>query len=428
MGIASIRMTGFVVFRALLPSLRFQSPRILEDLLISFGYAIFALSQLRHAGVDIPTIFATSAVVTAVLAFSMQDTLGNLLGGIAVQLDNSIQIGDFVKIDDVVGKVVQIQWRSTHLETPNWETVVIPNSRLMKGQFTVLGKRQNHPVQWRRWIKFAVDPKTPPAKVIEQTELALLEANIRNLSQHPHATCAVLGFEEGNIHYVVRYFLNDIAEDIGTDSTVRVCIFNALQRQGIRIAEPQRTSNIVSHDEEHFNTVQTRDQARKLTMLKRVDIFQTLTEDELMQVVHGVQYAPFAKGDWLTRQGKTAHWLYLIASGEAEIIRENGNGNHTKIAELTTGQFFGEMGLMTGEPRSASVLAKTDLECYRVDKETFQALLLERPKLAEEITQIMAARQELTNHLIQADARPPLTLHPQRELLNKVRAFFGLKD
>jgi small-conductance mechanosensitive channel/CRP-like cAMP-binding protein len=425
-GISSIRLTAFVIFRLILPLFKFQAPLILEDLLTIFGYSILALAQLRHVGIDVSTIFATSAVVTAVLAFAMQDTLGNVLGGIAIQLDDSIEIGDVIKVDDVIGQVSQIQWRSTQLQTPNWETVVIPNSRLMKGQFTVIGKRQGEPVQWRRSVRFSVDPKVAPARVIELALQAMMESSIAHVSHNPAPSCVVLGFDEGNVQYAARYFLTTPTEDIGTDSGIRVCVFNALQRHGIRIAEPQRTSNVVARDEEHMEIVALRESKRKLAILDSVDIFHSLTIDERLQVAKASIYAPFANGEWLTRQGKTAHYLYVIATGEAEVLHEAADGTQTHIANLGAGQFFGEMGLMTGEPRSASVRALCNMECYRVEKATFEQLIKARPEIAEDVTRVMANRKQLTNAVIASDTRNVVAIHPQQDLLKKVRAFFGV--
>src|SRR5690606_10443581 len=109
---------------------------------------------------------ATSAVLTAVIGLSLQDTLGNLLGGLALQLDSSIQVGDWVKLGDVSGRVSEIRWRYTAIETRNWETVVVPNSIVMRSQVTVLGRRRGSPLQWRRWVHFQVDFRTPPNDVI----------------------------------------------------------------------------------------------------------------------------------------------------------------------------------------------------------------------------------------------------------------------
>ena len=148
--IALIRIAGFAFFRLVLPKLGKPLPRIIEDLAIIVIYTIYGLSQLRHAGVDFTGILATSAIITAVLAFAMQDTLGNVLGGLAIQLDNSVRVGDWIQMDGLSGRVIDIRWRSTAVETRDWQTVVIPNSQLMKNRFMILGRREGAPQQWRR--------------------------------------------------------------------------------------------------------------------------------------------------------------------------------------------------------------------------------------------------------------------------------------
>jgi small-conductance mechanosensitive channel len=168
--IALIRLIGFALFRLLLPLMGRALPRIVEDVVILVLYVIYGFVQLRGAGVDLSSIVTTSAILTAVIAFAMQDTLGNLLGGLAIQIDNTIQVGDWVAVDGLQGQVRDIRWRSTLIETRNWETVVIPNSQIMKGRVHVLGKREGRPLQWRRNLRFMVDPRVPPARVIATVE------------------------------------------------------------------------------------------------------------------------------------------------------------------------------------------------------------------------------------------------------------------
>ena len=131
-GIALIRLSGMLAFRIVLPAARVATPRIAEDLVIILLYFVWIVVRLRATGMDPSSLLASTAVITAVIAFAMQDTLGNMLGGIAIQLDNSITIGDWIRVDDTIGRVIDIRWRSTSIETRNWETVVIPNSALMK--------------------------------------------------------------------------------------------------------------------------------------------------------------------------------------------------------------------------------------------------------------------------------------------------------
>src|SRR5438105_1872522 len=150
--IALIRLLGFALFRLFLPLMRREPPRIIEGLAIVAVYVVYGFAQLRGAGVDLSSILTTSAILTAVIAFAMQDTLGNVIGGLAIQIDNSLQVGDWVRVDDVSGQVRDIRWRSTLIETRNWETVVVPNSMMMKGRVAILGKREGVPLQWRRQL------------------------------------------------------------------------------------------------------------------------------------------------------------------------------------------------------------------------------------------------------------------------------------
>ena len=107
--IALIRLSGFAAFRLLLPFAGSHPPRIVEDLAIVGAYVIYGLAQLRGAGLDLSSIVTTSAILTAVIAFAMQDTLGNVLAGVAVQLDHSVGIGDWIRVDSVSGRVRDIR-------------------------------------------------------------------------------------------------------------------------------------------------------------------------------------------------------------------------------------------------------------------------------------------------------------------------------
>lgn len=427
--IAAIRLCGFAVFRLALPALGAQSPRIVEDLVLTAAYVLYAIVEARQSGVDLSHIIATSAVVTAVVAFSMQDTLGNVLGGLALQFDNSIRVGDWIRIDDVTGRVVDIRWRSTAIETRDWETVVVPNSMLMKSKFKVLGQRHGQPLQWRRWIRFNIDPGVPPARIITIAESAVKDAVIANVALAPQPSCVLLGFEQGNLNYGLRYWLTDLGADDPTDSAVRTHLFTALQRAGLRIAEPQQTEHSIAENEHHAEAVRSREVKRRLHALKGVDLFATLTEDERRMVADHLQYAPFARGDVITRQGNISHWLYILISGEAEVSVEGDDKSRRSLGILRAGRFFGEMGVMTGTPRTATATAHTDVECYRLESSAFQELVLSRPALAEDISRIVASReaglQEAQHDMLERSAVNKVSAY--QELLQRVRRFVGLE-
>src|SRR5437016_4932550 len=330
--IALIRLFGFGVFRLLLPLLGRDLPRIIEDLAIVVAYVVYGFVQLRGAGVDLSSLITTSAILTAVLVFAMQDTLGNLLGGLAIQLDHSVRVGDWVRVDDLVGRVRDIRWRSTLIETRNWETVVIPNSALMKSRVGILG------------------------------------------------------------------------------------------------AEPQHTTHAIQRDEAHAETVRRRELTRRLEMLGKVGLFAGLSENEKAEVAERLQYAPFARGDVITKQGNTAHWLYIMAFGDAEVLYEPPSGPPQVLALLQPGQFFGEMALMTGDARTATVVAKTDVECWRLDRASVQQLLQTRPEIAEEVKRVIGARRGELERAREAFTASAVDASAARQgdLLGRIRRFLGL--
>ncbi|MGH8691245.1 MAG: cyclic nucleotide-binding domain-containing protein [Burkholderiales bacterium] len=425
--IALIRLAGFAAFRLLLPVAGTQPPRIVEDLAIIAVYVVYGFVQLRGAGLDLSSIVTTSAILTAVLAFAMQDTLGNVLAGMAVQLDNSVRIGDWIRVDNVSGRVRDIRWRSTLIETRNWETVVIPNSMLMKARVEILGQREGAPLQWRRILDFMVDPGLPPARVIAIVDDEMRELSIPNVARTPAPSCVLKGFEEGNLRYQLRYFLTELLEDDLTDSMVRVHLFASLQRAGIRVAEPQRTVHAVNRDEAHAETVLRRELTRRLQALGSVGLFGALSGDDKADIAERLQYAPFARGDVITKQGNAAHWLYILAYGEAEVLFEPPGGMPRVIGAVRAGEVFGEMALITGDARSATVIAKTDVECYRLDRASFQELLLGRPETAAEIKRVMGARRSDLDEARQAFADAPAEAESGGRFVQRVRRFFGMR-
>ena len=426
--LALIRLLGFTLFRVLLPLAGKNPTRIIEDLAILLVYVGYGFAELRAAGVDLGSLVTTSAILTAVVAFAMQDTLGNVLGGLAIQIDNSVRVGDWVKVDDVTGRVCDIRWRTTLIETRNWETVLIPNSQLMKGRVAILGRREGAPRQWRRILTFMVDPGVPPARVIAIVEDEMRELAIPNVARTPAASCVLRNFEFGNLRYELRYWLTDILEDDSTDSMVRVHLFATLQRAGIRVAEPQHTVHAVQRDEAHMETVKKRELTRRLQVLNAVPVFAALSEPEKADVAERLQYAPFARGDVITKQGNPAHWLYILAFGEAEVLFEPAGSPPQAIGSVRAGEFFGEMALLSGNGRSATVVAKTDVECYRLDRASFQALIASHPELGEQVGRVVGTRTPDLEHARAAYAAiRPAPVVADNGFVTRMRRFLGLR-
>jgi small-conductance mechanosensitive channel/CRP-like cAMP-binding protein len=431
LGVVFIRLAGLAVFRVGLPALHVATPRIVEDIVVIGGYLLWGMVRLSYAGVELSSLVATSAVITAVLAFAMQDTLGNILGGLALQLDNSLEIGDWIRVDEHSGRVVEIQWRYTAIVTRNGEKVVIPNAQLMKGQFVVIGSAEGAAPgtgRWRRWIAFNVAYDVSPARVIQAVAEGTAEAQIANVARGPAPSCVAMAFEPGSVRYALRYWLVDPQDDDPTDSAVRCHLLATLQRNGWRIAVPDHSVHLVQEDEAHRQAVWQRELARRLKALAGIELFASLDETERRKIAERLVYAPFARGDVITRQGATAHWLYILASGEAEVWWQAPGGERRLVSRLPPGSIFGEMGLMTGAPRAATVVAGSDAECYRLDKASFEDIVHERQAIAESMAAILAQRQHAYGEAQEAfrkEQREPAAR--RADILQRMRDFFGLK-
>ncbi|HZS09746.1 MAG TPA: mechanosensitive ion channel family protein [Blastocatellia bacterium] len=426
---AFINLLSILIFDAALKSIHIQAPRILRDLLIALAYVGAALALLSRGGVSLSGIITTSAVISAVIGFALQDTLGNIMAGVALQFERTITVGDWVKIDQQVGRVVEIRWRYTAIETRNWDTVIIPNSVLMKAQVVLLGRRDGVAKNHRQWVYFNVDFRVTPTKVISAVDQALQAEALRGVATEPKPHCILFDFRESYCHYAVRYWLTDLAVDDPTDSLVRTRIYFALKRMGIPLSIPAQSVFVTKESEGRKEFKQEQELDRRMKALAKVELFQALTDEEKKWLAERLRVAPFTKGEAMTRQGAEAHWLYIITKGSAEVQVTVNGGQSRSVATLGAGDFFGEMSLMTGEKRSATVVALEDTECYRLDKEVFQDVLHERPEIAEHISQILVERRlglEAARDELDAEARQNLMSREKGALIGRIYQFFHL--
>lgn len=429
-GLAVIRFLGLAFFNVALARVNLRISGILGDILVIMAYIGWAFFRLNLAGVELNHLFATSAILTAVLAISMQDTLGNLLGGLALQMDNSLEIGDWIRIDDLSGQVTDIQWRFTALLTRNGEKVVVPNSQLMKGRYYVLCDKHQIQPAWRRNISFNVDLAVSPGKVISLVQGDIADASIPNVADHPAPNCVLMDFGPGYAHYVLRYWLLNAQADDPTDSDVRIHILATLQRNGIRLATDDHTIHLVEEGAAHREEVESREMQRRLQAINSIELFARLSDDEKQHLAKQLIKAPFARGDVITRQGAIAHWLYIVVNGEAEAWWQPPEGPRRLLEKRGPGSVFGEIGLMTGAPRRATVIANTDVEAYRLDKAGFQSIIEQRPELADTLSGILERRLQRFAELEQGYAQGQNELAQRTPgsaaIGRKIREFFGL--
>jgi small-conductance mechanosensitive channel/CRP-like cAMP-binding protein len=428
-GVATVNLLAALFFGVGVDFFRPQTPRILRDLCVAIGYIGVVFWLLSRAGVTLSSIVTTSAVITAVIAFALQDTLGNIMGGLALQLEGTIRVGDWIRVDKTEGKVKELRWRHTAIETRNWDTVVIPNSVLMKGEVTVLGRRTDQPLQHRQWVYFNVDFRVPPPDVISAVNDALQSVEIECVATDPKPHCIAFEFKESYIQYAVRYWLTDLGADDPTNSRVRHRILFALKRAGIAPSIPAHAIFMTEETEEHKGLHQEKEINLRLKALQGVELFHTLEQDELRMLAERLRYAPFVHGEAMTRQGAIAHSLYVITQGSGEVFITE-NGLQRTVATLHSGDFFGEIALLTGAPRTATILALEDTVCYRLDQEGVHELLHSRPEIAEHISHVLARRKvelDAVRENLDADARAKMMANTQKDFFARISKFFGLR-
>lgn len=427
--LAFIGIIATIVFSSLLPRVRVLVPKIVQDVVVAGSSLIAVFVLASRAGVNLSGIIATSAVLTAVIGLAFQDTLGNIVGGLALELDDSVSVNDWIKVGDVSGRVTEIRWRYTAIETRNWETVILPNSALVKGQVTILGRREGQAIQLRRWVYFNVDYRSAPHDVIELVHGAVRGVPIENVAADPQPECVLMDLGDSSGRYALRYWLTNIARDDPTDSVMRARIYYALRRAHIPLSMPAQAVFLTQESTERKREKSREDQERRLEALRNVSIFSGLSEEERHFLAEHLHSAPFGPQEIMTRQGAVAHWLYVIMKGEASVRVSVAGGAESEVARLGPGDFFGEMGLLTGERRSATVVALTSVDCYRLDKSAFEVLVEKRPEVTAQIADLLAKRRVELGAIREdlEDAEKSLRIS-QTDLLYKIRSFFGLDE
>jgi small-conductance mechanosensitive channel/CRP-like cAMP-binding protein len=431
----AINVLAIGLFDLTLRVCRIDYPDILHDVVVGAAY-LAALGFLMHrAGVNVTSIVATSAVVTAVVGLSLQATLGNVVGGISLQLDDSLNEGDWIELENKTqGQVKKIRWRHTVIETRDWDTLIVPNGQLMTQAFRVLGKRAGQPLQHRMWVYFNVDFRFSPAEVMRAVNGALQAAPIQGAATEPKPQCICYDLARDTRdsfgYYAVRYWLVDIARDSQTSSLVRERIYAALKRAQIPLAIPATTVFVSPDDMEHRDRKRARELDSRNAALAAIELFANLSDDERRILAASARLAPFSAREVITRQGATAHWLYVLLKGTALVRVANNAGEERQVAVLESPNFFGEMALMTGQPREATVIAETDVECLRVDRKDLERIIKDRPEVASEISAVLAARRvELlaVREGLDSDQKRARLDNEHSRILNAIQNFFALK-
>ncbi len=402
------------------------TPVIFRDVVQAVVYFVVAILTLHTVGVEPGSILTTSALLTAALGLALQDTLGNLVNGLALQMQRPFDVGDWVEYDGVgpptVGKVTEVNWRATSLMTHDMVEVIVPNGLLAK---TSLRNFSRPSMVSRKHVSVTSGYDVPPERVHEVILAAMRDTE--GVLADPAPSVVTRQFCDAWIEYSVFYFIDDMPSLVTIEGRVRNRIYYAFQRAGIEFPFPTRTLHVHEVSEETKKRGDDRELEKRDRALRCVDFLDVLPAPAHRALASEVGVKMYAAGEIIVREGEKTSELYIIDKGEV-FVEVNKQGGVVPVATLRAGTFFGEMSLMTGEERKATVRAASQCTLLVVDHDAFHHTIAASPEIVERMSEILARRQdELEEAVLSSpDRKSEPMVDRSARLLSQIRGFFNL--
>lgn len=413
-----VRLCEFLLQRAAIVTRRSAPyPRLLIDLLRAALFAAAAVAILLFV-LERPAegLIATSSVIIAVVGFALRNIIGDVFSGIALGIEHPYRIGDWIETAQAsAGRVVEIGWRTTRLVDRNGVALIIPNGLIAGYRLTNYGDGEQ---DYRTSLRVPLDPMVPIARAKRILLAGALDAARTNPGLRPDVV--LQDYSEGAAAYLVYFRVPDYGHENACRDVVASCILQALHYAGLGIAR-------AGHDVLVIRGSAVSEQSRCIALLRRMDLFLSFNEAELGELALHMQEQAVAKGTTIVRQGEAGDSLYVLAEGALDVRTDRGSSGEIVIDSMAAGDVFGEMSLLTGQPRSATIVASTEAVVYEIRKEYLEPILHGRAEIAGELATVMARRQALNAERSRTRDAPQVSLPQNREdVLSRLRMFFGL--
>lgn len=392
-----------------------QVPSFQRDLLSILIFTIFALAALRIVfRIDVSSILTTTTVLTAAIAFAMQTTIANIFSGFYVQNDANLRRNTWISIKDhdITGEIVNVGFRYTTLRTLDNRKVMVPNNYIMQNIVLNLGTR-GEGAKTAVHLKVGLGYDLPPEKAIDIMSRILAEES--HIMKDPKPLVVVHDFLDSSIEYDLKYFLDDYSSSQTTRGSVLKKIWYAITREGHSVPFPHREI-ITKSPREPFSV----DDKTVLAVLKRTEILQSLGEEEFRQLSERVHVKVFGTGEVVVRQRDEGDSLFIVRRGLLNVYVDDA-----EVGSLREGEVFGEMSLLTGERRKATVAAASEVHLLEISKEDILPLLRANPDLLEKLSSILAQREEMNLERKKREALSRAGTGRKDAFRSKLKAFFG---
>jgi len=371
-------------------------PKLLIDLsrlfLVLLGTAI-VLATVWNA--DLAGLVTALGVSSIVIGLALQDTLGSVMSGIALLFEQPFSVGDWLQVGDLVGQVIDINWRSVRLITFEREMVIIPHKLISSEVIRNFSRPQ--PIHAER-IQIGFSYKDPPnlAKYVLRT--TALET--QGILSDPEPYIFTLGYDDSAITYEVKFFIEDYADLEEIRDRFMTRVWYAAQRNNLNIPFPIRTLY-------HFHGPTSRAEGSKkfVESLDSIPDFVPLERDQknLKTLSPEINLKHFGAGECVIQQGCPNNALYIVIVGEATMTVIDQNGYEQEVLQIKTGEFFGEMTLFSGEASMISVIATQDLELMMISANEVDKMIDRQPNFSREISQVLEIRRRAVYNALQAN-------------------------
>ena len=379
--------------------------------------AFFIIFKSQYPQIELAPLFTGSAILGIVVGLALQDTLGNLFAGLALQVDHPFEVGDVVVITNRgQGVVESVSWRGVRLRTFQNKLLVISNAALGKETIEVAPQNNLN----ARLVNFNTVFSSSPAKTAQVVRDAIRQVD--NVSTKMRPIIRIRDFGQSSLDWEIKYWPENYAKFNDTDALIRQRIWYAFQREGISFSFPTRTVYMAAQPE----AISVEEQLSTTTeYLDHVPIFAPLSDEETAQLARSSIRRVFAPGEVIVRKGQEGNSMFVIIRGSVKVQLPDGAGSRT-INQLGPNDFFGEMSLLTGEPRSANVVAEEETDVMQIRKTAVKPIFEANPELLESISAIVEERRKLlTEEILQKTMRPT---RPESGMMSAIRKFFGIGE
>jgi small-conductance mechanosensitive channel/CRP-like cAMP-binding protein len=381
---------------------------------------LFVLSASYHAEAQLKGLLAGSGVVAIILGFAGQNLFGGIIAGISIQINRPYKVGDWLQVGERFAEVMEINWRSTRLRTNDGIYLDIPNNEIVRQTIVNL----HYPTQLHAMrIRVGVDYNAPPNRV--KDALFRAASSAEGVQKEPRVKVYLVDFADYAVVYEVKYYMLNHAAYNDVSDAVRTNVWYELKRERIKIPFPIRTLQLERHAARPVP--EGHEEARAI--LRGEPLFKCLSDEQLDSLLKQTELNHFGRGERVIEEGAEGDSMFILLRGAAQ-VSVSKNGSVIPVATLRSGDCFGEMSLLTGEKRSATVRAEGDCYVMEISKGVMAEIIRDSPDCLRQLSEILARRKLETEGIVKGAAQFADQAAKEKEyratFLRRLKAFFEL--